>query len=257
MSYIWTLEVLKGGDWLFSQASHSPFNSCSTALKPRKCLARGLHPNRSADVISSPKGNYLEDPKCKETRCDQDTTMTHAAFRSCKILLHSKPAPNPVSLPAPPAPWGHVWSGHWLTPNTYCSALVPLTALDNSLISVQASRFAVYKQPKWGSPWMFRRQSIQYRALGFHTFSLLIDCPSCSSILSGLPGPHHSSITLSAFPAALSPLSHYSPTSPWLCVCVFTVPCAGTTSHSFLCTQHRSQVSTKCSVFAEYPVIIF
>lgn len=246
----WWLIVLTGLSFSIQFLLHSS--------KTKKVLSQGSAPKSLCWCHQLPKRQLPRGPKVQR---DKVWSRYHHDPCSLQKLQDTSPlqtSPKSSQSPSSSCSLGSrvIWA---LADSKYilCSALVPLTALDNSLISVQASRFAVYKQPKWGSPWMFRRQSIQYRALGFHTFSLLIDCPSCSSILSGLPGPLHSSITLSAFPAALSPLSHYSPTSPWLCVCVFTVPCARTTSHSFLCTQHRSQVSTKCSVFAEYPVIIF
>lgn len=136
MTYFY-LEALKDGNWLFPQASHSPSNSCSTALEPRRCLARALHPNGSDDFTGSPTGNYQQDQRCKGTEHDQDTAMTCVTFRSSELLLHSRPALNTSSLPDPPSPQDHKWFGYWLTPKAYhslraCGFGAGLTALDNN-----------------------------------------------------------------------------------------------------------------------------
>lgn len=162
--------------------------------KTNEVLSQGSAPKSPCWCHQLPKRQLPRGPKVQGDKAWLSYRHDPCSLQKLQDTSPLQPSPKPSQAPCSSCSLGSgvIWA---LADSKYILLCTSATDCfrDNSLISVQASRFAVYKQPKWGSPWMFRRYSIQSRALGSHTFSLLTDCRSCPSVLFGLPGPHHSS----------------------------------------------------------------
>lgn len=154
------------------------------------------------------------------------------------ISTPDQPPTQPVSmlllLPGITCDFG---TGSLQKHTTHCTCVFGacLTALNNNPLKlVQASRFAVCKQPEWGSPWMFRGQSIQSPESSWLSHLQTSHGLSLLPLYSFWPAWHISLIlpTLSFLPS-LPHWLHYCHTPPWLCV----------SPYSAMCRDHLSFIS--------------